>query len=58
MFFIIFQVFIVFVFLYIFQNFPEADFHFVDDAGHSAKEKGITALLVTAAEKYKHLWKL
>ena len=39
----------------IFQKWPEADFHIVQDAGHSAKEPGIASLLVQACDKYKTL---
>ncbi|KAF9159932.1 hypothetical protein DFQ26_006032 [Actinomortierella ambigua] len=34
---------------------PEAQFQFISDAGHSAKEPGITARLVKAADEYKTL---
>lgn len=37
------------------QKWPEADFHIVPDAGHSAKEPGTTSLLVEACDKYKTL---
>ncbi|KJE91919.1 proline iminopeptidase [Capsaspora owczarzaki ATCC 30864] len=37
------------------KRFPEADFHIVPDAGHSAKEPGITALLLEATDKYRDL---
>jgi len=37
------------------QRWPEAELHIIDDAGHSAKEPGITTALVNAADKYKHL---
>ncbi|KAH7102971.1 prolyl aminopeptidase serine peptidase [Auriculariales sp. MPI-PUGE-AT-0066] len=37
------------------RAWPEAEFHIVPDAGHSAKEPGITALLVKAANKYADL---
>jgi len=37
------------------QRWPEAELHIIDDAGHSAKEPGITSALVTATDKYKHL---
>ncbi|KAI9294170.1 prolyl aminopeptidase serine peptidase [Neoconidiobolus thromboides FSU 785] len=35
---------------------PEAELHIVEDAGHSAKEDGITKLLVDACDKYKSLF--
>jgi len=34
---------------------PEAEFHLVPDAGHSAWESGIRARLVAAAEKFKNI---
>ncbi|KAJ3093974.1 hypothetical protein HDU97_008736 [Phlyctochytrium planicorne] len=37
------------------KRWPEAEFHLVSDAGHSAKEPGITKQLVLAAEKFKNL---
>lgn len=37
------------------KNWPEADFHIVPDAGHSAMEGGISSVLVKATEKYKDL---
>eukprot|EP00128_Syssomonas_multiformis_P008602 Colp12_sorted_trinity150504_noHs@11764 len=37
------------------KQWPEAEFHIVPDAGHSAKEPGIRSLLVQAADKYKTL---
>lgn len=37
------------------KNWPEAEFYIVDDAGHSAKEAGITSHLVQATDKYHHL---
>lgn len=37
------------------RKWPEADFHIVQDAGHSNKEPGTTSLLVQATEKYKTL---
>lgn len=37
------------------KRWPEADFHIIDDAGHSTKEPGICAKLVEATEKYKTL---
>ena len=38
-----------------FQNWPEAEFHIVPDAGHSACEPGIQTLLLNATDKYKLL---
>ncbi|KAJ3125662.1 hypothetical protein HK098_008322 [Nowakowskiella sp. JEL0407] len=37
------------------RMWPEADFHVIPDAGHSAKEDGIRAKLVEAADKFKSL---
>ncbi|KAJ3090700.1 hypothetical protein HK102_002922 [Quaeritorhiza haematococci] len=37
------------------KRWPEAEFHVVHDAGHSAKEKGITARLVEATDKFKNI---
>ncbi|KAI9288611.1 Alpha/Beta hydrolase protein [Umbelopsis sp. AD052] len=37
------------------KAWPEAEFHIVPDAGHSAKESGISAKLVAATEKFKDL---
>lgn len=37
------------------KAWPEAEFHFVADAGHSAKESGTEAKLVEAANKFKDL---
>jgi len=34
---------------------PHAEFHIIDDAGHSAMETGTTSALVAATEKFKHL---
>ena len=34
---------------------PKAEFHWVDDAGHSSKEPGIVHQLVTATDKYREL---
>ncbi len=34
---------------------PHAEFHIVQDAGHSAMEVGITSALVAATEKFKYL---
>jgi len=39
------------------KRLPTAEFHLVEDAGHSAKEYGITAKLVQACDKYKTLSK-
>lgn len=38
-----------------FQKWPEAEFHIVPDAGHSAKEPGIFSRLLDATDKYKCL---
>jgi proline iminopeptidase len=35
------------------QAMPHAEFHMIEDAGHSAMEPGITSALVTATEKFK-----
>jgi proline iminopeptidase len=37
------------------RKWPEAEFHMIHDSGHSAKEKGTTAKLVEAADKFKTL---
>jgi proline iminopeptidase len=37
------------------KRWPEASFHMVPDAGHSAKEPGITHHLVEATDKYRDL---
>ncbi len=37
------------------RAWPEAEFHMMHDCGHSAKEKGITAKLVEAADKFMTL---
>jgi proline iminopeptidase len=37
------------------KAWPEAEFHIIPDAGHSAKEEGIAAKLVAATEKFKSL---
>ena len=37
------------------QRWPESELYIIDDAGHSAKEPGITTALVNAADKYKNL---
>ena len=34
---------------------PHAEFHIIEDAGHSAMETGTTSALVAATEKFKHL---
>lgn len=34
------------------RAFPEAEFHVIADAGHSAHEPGITAALVAATDKF------
>src|SRR5690606_39941764 len=36
------------------RAWPEAEYHIVPDAGHSAWEPGICAALVRAAEKFKY----
>ncbi|XP_022310529.2 putative proline iminopeptidase isoform X2 [Crassostrea virginica] len=37
------------------KKWPEAEFHIIPDAGHSAKETGIISQLVDATDKYKTL---
>ncbi|XP_071147206.1 probable proline iminopeptidase [Mytilus edulis] len=37
------------------KKLPKADFHIVQDAGHSTKEEGIQSQLIAATEKYKKL---
>lgn len=37
------------------QAMPHAEFHIIDDAGHSAMETGTTSALVAATEKFKQL---
>ncbi|XP_041367613.1 probable proline iminopeptidase [Gigantopelta aegis] len=37
------------------KKWPEADFHIVPDAGHTASEPGIQTCLLNATDKYKHL---
>ncbi|XP_052246964.1 probable proline iminopeptidase isoform X2 [Dreissena polymorpha] len=37
------------------KAFPEAEFHWVPDAGHSNKEPGTQSKLLDACDKYKHL---
>lgn len=37
------------------QAMPHAEFHIIQDAGHSAMEIGITSALIAATEKFKHL---
>jgi len=39
----------------LYKQLPEAEFFFVDDAGHSAKEEGTTQKLVNACDKYKQI---
>jgi proline iminopeptidase len=39
----------------LYKKVPHADFYLVEDAGHSAKEVGISAKLVEATDKYKSL---
>ena len=34
---------------------PHAEFHMIEDAGHSAMEVGITSALLAATEKFKAL---
>lgn len=38
------------------KQLPNAEFHLIEDAGHSAKEESITKRLVEACEKYKTLF--
>ncbi|KAJ9085576.1 hypothetical protein DSO57_1012582 [Entomophthora muscae] len=37
----------------LYKKIPNADFHLVEDAGHSTSEVGISKLLVEATDKYK-----
>lgn len=37
------------------QNWPEADFRIIPDAGHAASEPGIAAALVDATQRFKEL---
>lgn len=37
------------------QKWPESKFIVVSDAGHSAKESGITSHLIDATDSYKDL---
>ncbi len=39
------------------ERWPEAEFHLVPDAGHSAREKGIAHLLLKATDKFRELSK-
>ncbi len=39
----------------LYKQLPEAEFFFIDDAGHSAKEDGNAKKLVEACDKYKVL---
>lgn len=39
----------------LYKKLPDAQFFFVDDAGHSAKEDGTAKKLVDACDKYKVL---
>lgn len=39
----------------LYKLLPNAQFHWVDDAGHSYKESGITQQLIRATEQFKHL---
>lgn len=41
----------------LYHAMPHAEFHLIEDAGHSAMETGITSALVGATEKFKHLAK-
>jgi proline iminopeptidase len=34
---------------------PHAEFHIIQDAGHSAMEVGVTSALISATEKFKTL---
>lgn len=40
----------------LYRKIPNAELHFVDDAGHSSSEPGITMKLVEACDKYKELF--
>ncbi|CAL8069282.1 unnamed protein product [Orchesella dallaii] len=40
------------------KKLPNAEFYLIEDAGHSAKEEGITKKLVEACDKYKTLVKV
>lgn len=37
------------------KELPDAEFHVVDDAGHSAYEPGIASRLIEATDKFKAL---
>ena len=37
------------------RKFPEADFHIIQDAGHSMTEEGIAKKLVEYSNKYSYL---
>jgi len=39
----------------LYRKWPEIELHVIADAGHSAKEDGICAKLVFAADKFKEL---
>lgn len=39
----------------LYKQLPEADFFFIDDAGHSAKEVNTTQKLIEACDKYKEI---
>jgi len=39
----------------LYKELPDAEFFFIDDAGHSAKEDGITKKLVEVCDKYKKI---
>jgi len=41
----------------LYKEIPNAEFFFIDEAGHSAKEAGTTARLVLACDKYKNIVK-
>lgn len=40
----------------LYKKLPNAEFHLIEDCGHSAKEAGITKKLVEACDKYKNLF--
>ncbi|ODM99591.1 Proline iminopeptidase [Orchesella cincta] len=42
----------------LYKKLPNAEFYLIEDAGHSAKEEGITKKLVEACDKYKTLVKV
>lgn len=39
----------------LYKKIPNADFHLVEDCGHSSSEIGISNLLVQATDKYKNI---